>query len=433
MEQDATRHVRTVSGRTTALPSSTSQIVVIGGGVVGLGCARALAQAGQSVVVVERGEIGTGCSIASAGHLVPSHVWPLAAPHIARDSLLSLVRPQGALSIQLRPRTLRWVGSFLRHCRKASAESGAAAFAGLAALSVDELASVERDAQDLTIVRGGLLDVYRTSRGLARAAKHAETLREHGVVVELLDADQATQREPTLKSPVAGAVFFPDDALVHPSRLLAELERQATTAGAQLISGVDATAIRGKNGRAHAVCTSVGDIAAGHVVVAAGAWSAGLARTLGERLPVEAAQGSSVTFQRAEGSPRQAMLLGEDHVAVARYGNHLRLAGWFQIGNMSTAVSTKAVNGLKTLAARRLKLPPELIEVDRHAGLRPVTPDGLPLIGTTERWHNVTLATGHGMVGLTMGPGTGRAVAQHILGERSAIDLDRFNPARFHR
>jgi len=236
-----------------------------------------------------------------------------------------------------------------------------------------------------------------------------------------------------LKSPVAGAVFFADDACVHPSQLLAELERQATTAGAQLFAGVDATAVRGSNGRAHAVCTSMGDIAAGHVVIAAGAWSAELARTLGEPVPVEAAQGSSVTFQRAEGAPRQAMLLGEDHVAVARYGDHLRLAGWFRIGNRSTAVSDKAVDGLKALAARRLELPPDLIEVNRQAGLRPVTPDGLPLIGTTARWHNVILATGHGLVGLTMGPGTGRAVAQHILGEQPAFDLDRFNPARFHR
>ena len=433
MGEDSSRRERGEGDRSASVPSVGPRAVIIGGGAVGLGCARALAKAGLPVVVVERDRIGTGCAIGSAGHLVPSHVWPLAAPHMALASLRSLVRPHGALSVRPRPRTLGWVASFMRHCRQAPAQSGASALEGLAAVSVDELAAIERDSPNLAIVRGGLLDVYRTDRGFAGAIKHAAILSDHGVAVELLDAAQAQQREPTLKSPVAGAVLFPDDATVHPAQLLDELERQAKDAGAEMMSGVDATALCGSGGVVHTVCTSGGEIAADHVVVAAGAWSSDFAGTLGERIPVQAARGSSVTFDSTEDSPSQAMLLGEDHVAVAGYGKHLRLAGWFQIGNMSTSVSAKAVDGLKALAARRLKLPQRLVEVDRRAGLRPVTPDGLPLIGSARHWRNVTLATGHGMVGLTMGPGTGRVVAQQILGERPAIDLDRFNPARFHR
>lgn len=411
--------------------SGGAPIIVIGGGIVGLSCAWRLARDGEHVVVVDRDVVGAGCGIGSAGHLVPGHVWPLAAPGMQREALFTLVRPSGGLRIRVRPQTLRWLGSFVRHCRASYATSGAKALASLAELSMDELAIIETEATGLALNRVGLLDVYRTKSGFERASRHTHTLRDHGVDAQPIGSDEALAIEPALRGAVTGAIHFRDDACLRPSALLGAVQRLGEDAGVELRNRVEATELDGANGSVTSVITNRGALAASHVVIATGAWSGTLAKSLRQRVPIEPARGYSVTFQSTGNTPRQPMLLGEDQFAVAAYDGLTRLSGRFHIGAQSTNPDDGAIDGLWRLARRRLELPAQPEESERWAGLRPVTPDGLPLIGAARNWNNVTIAAGHAMVGLTMGPGTGRVVAEQVLGHRPSIALDRFDPGRF--
>ena len=125
------------------------------------------------------------------------------------------------------------------------------------------------------------------------------------------------------------------------------------------------------------------------------------------------------------------MLLGEDHVAIGPMGDELRLSAWFQLNDLDTTVSVERINRLEAIARRRLRLDDSLVVRRRWAGMRPVTPDGVPIIGPSTRWRNMTIAAGHSMVGLTLGPGTGRIVAQLVCGDAPEIAIDRFSPRRF--
>jgi D-amino-acid dehydrogenase len=144
-----------------------------------------------------------------------------------------------------------------------------------------------------------------------------------------------------------------------------------------------------------------------------------------------AARGLSMTVARPQLGPRRTLLLGEHHVAVTPIDNELRLSAWFQLNNVDTTPTLERIERLEALARSRVRLDLTLEVRQRWAGLRPVTPDGVPIIGTSMRWRNVTIAAGHGMIGLTLGPGTGRVVAQLACGEPPDIVLDRFSPRRF--
>ena len=177
--------------------------------------------------------------------------------------------------------------------------------------------------------------------------------------------------------------------------------------------------------------TNLGDVPARHVVLAAGAWSGRVATLLGERVPVLPARGLSLTADRPAIGPCRPLLLGEQHVAVGPMGDSLRLSAWFELNNYDTGVTLERMDRLEAVARQRLDLDSHLRVRRRWSGLRPVTPDGVPIISRASRWANVTMATGHSMTGLTLGPGTGRIVAQLVCDEPPSIAVERFSSRRF--
>lgn len=410
----------------------TDAVAIIGGGIVGLSTAIELARRGRPVVVVDQGEIGAGCGVGSAGHIVPSHVIPLAAPGVVRTLSRELGRRHRALSIgwTLSPTFWSWAVSFLRHCTTESVESAAPALGALGRLSAG-LTSEFAGANDIMYVADGLLDVYGSPSALEHAVAHADELRAHGVTVQVLDGAETRSLEPAANESVVGAIRFPDDATVRPASLLGALHDLARRLEVTLAPSTEVTGLLRDHEQVVGLSTSRGPLPAGHVVVAAGAWSGRFGAQLGERIPVVGARGLSLTVDRPVAGPCRAMLLGEQHVAVAPNRDELRISGWFELGKTSLAPSSRRIARLESLARTRLRFDDELTNRRSWAGLRPMTPDGVPIIGPATTSENVTIATGHAMTGLSMGLGTGRLVAQLVTGEQPEIDLSRFALGRF--
>ena len=407
-------------------------VVVIGGGIVGLASALELASRGRSVAVVDQGPIDGGCAVGSAGHLVPSHVIPLAEPGALRTALDGLRRADGAVSVRwsAAPAFWRWMFRFARSCTTRAVDSAAPALRDLAALS-NEIWDDWLAGTGQPPLADGLLDVYADAKAFDGARAHAAALRRWGVAVDELDGPAARAMEPSLQGPVAGAIHLTRDRSIDPGRAMAQLVERVRSVGVELHPSSEVVDVVTADDRIRTVRTSRGDMGAEHVVLAAGAWSGRVARLLGERIPMLPGRGLSLTVDRPEVGPRRAMLLGEDHVAVGPLGEELRLSAWFQLNNFDTGATLERLTRLEAIARRRLVLDDSLCVRRRWAGLRPMTPDGVPIIGPAGRCRNVTIAAGHAMTGLTLGPGTGRIVAQLVCGEAPAIDIERFSPRRF--
>ena len=407
-------------------------VAVVGGGVVGLCSAWEIARRGRPVVVLDREEIGAGCGIGSTGHIVPSHVVPLAAQGMVRAVLDTVLKRHGQVSLRLAASLSywRWVAEFLTSCTRHNVASAAPALSDLFELSMAPIAELESLA-GLDVSRDGLLDLYADSGAFERACRHAEELGDYGVRYAIADRAQVLALEPAVTDSVVGAVHYLDDASVHPARFLEALTDAAEGHGVVGVPGVEVLDVHGHGGRVTTLRTSHGDLAASHVVVAAGSWSARVGAMLGERIPVLAGRGFSVTFDRPRTGPSRALLLGEAHVSVGVHGDEMRLGSGFQLGATDRSASQLRLDRLAQAARTRLRIDGDLRVRRPWAGLRPVAPDGVPIIGPSSRWQNVTVATGHAMIGLSTGPGTGRLVAQLVAGEATDIDIGRFSLARF--
>lgn len=384
--------------------------------------------------MIDRGPIADGNSAGIAGHIVPSHVIPLAAPGAIRSTVTGILHRTGPVTIRWRTRAdyLTWMLAFARNCRKRAAKAAIPTLEQLGRLSA-ELAEqwIAEENIECSYRRAGLLDVYFDSKAFTGAQAKARLIEQAGVTVEIAGPTRVKELEPALSSSAIGGIFFPDDSNLNPRQFLDGLLAAAVEQGATVSSWTEVLGIR-RSGRAvTTLITSRGDIEVEHVVVAAGVWSASVARLLGEKLPIQPGKGYSITVHRPEQGPRQAMLLGEKHVAVAPMQDRIRFSGWFELGHDDRTPSLHRLSQIEATVRSALSIDAELKVMERWAGLRPTTPDGLPIIGPAPSWDNVTYATGHAMLGLSLGPATARIVSQSVCGETPDLDLALCSPARF--
>lgn len=412
-------------------------VVVVGSGVVGLACAWELQRGGADVTVLERGAIGGGASLGNTGWIVPSMTSPLPAPGMVREGIRQLVTRGDAFVLRpsLDPSFVRWLWRFWRSSTPTRFDAGIEALLALNRRTL-ELFDAYRDAGlDFEMVESGLLVVARTQAGLEHYRHIFARLRKLGYEgsepVEL-DGTAVAELEPAVdRSNVAAGLHARVDRYVRPETLTHALAGRLRDDGVEVAEGATVEAVRREAG-GWTIAMAQGDRRADAVVIAAGLAASTLLRPLGLELAMQPARGYSVTVAGTGAPPRHALYLAEARIGLSPYAGGVRVAGVFELGASRAEAPPDA--GARLLAAARPYLagwrPDATALPSTWAGLRPATADGLPVIGAVPGHEGLFVATGHGMLGVTLAPATAALLAPLVLEGREQPELRPFAPGR---
>jgi len=411
-----------------------SDVLILGGGVIGLACAYYLLEAGRGVTVLEQGSAGCGSSHGNCGTLTPSHATPLAMPGMIGAALRTLLQPDAPLRIapRLDPSLWRWLFGFARRCNWSDFRAATLAKAPLLLHSrrlIEEL--VSKESLDCEFAASGTLYVFRDAAEFEQSQWLPRALREIDLPIETLDGARVQALEPALKPGVAGGYFNPGDAHLRPDRFVAGLARLVRAKGGTIAEGARVEAIEREGTRIARVRTSLGDFAGRDVVLALGAWSPALARQLGLDLPIQPGKGYSITYTRPANCPRIPLVLKERSVCVTAWSSGYRLGSTMEFAGYDTSLNRARLDALKRGATEYLREPEGAQIVEEWYGWRPMTPDDLPILGRAPLVDNLVLATGHGMLGVSMSAISGVLVSEVITGKPPSLDLARYSVARF--
>ena len=417
-------------------PGPAPRVVVLGAGVIGLCTALYCARRGMKVTVIERqGARRNGCSFGNAGMVVPSHFVPLAAPGMVRLGLRWMWNPESPFSI--RPQLdFDWIAWGLRFWRSATAghvHRSAPALRDLSLLSRRCYEELADDGLDFGLVRHGLLMLCKTQRTLDEEAHVAQMARSLGLTAEVLDARGTAALDPAITMDVRGSVYFAQDCHLSPERFLDALERESTRLGVEFLWGATVAGFAQASDRIRAAQTSQGDVTGDEFVICGGVWSARLAKALRLRLPMQTGKGYSLTLPAPRQLPRLCSICTEARVAVTPMGESLRFAGTMELGAPEASINQRRIRGIIRAATEYFPAFQEshFEGLQPWSGLRPVSPDGLPYIGRSPRWKNLSVAAGHAMLGLSLAPATGKIIADLLAGHPSPVPIAPFAPDRF--
>ncbi len=414
--------------------TTKTDVLIIGGGPVGLSCAYYLLRSGRKVMIIDAKEIGKGSGSGNAGHIVPSHIIPLAAPGVMTSALKWMLDPAHSpfgMKVSLDPNYLSWLLKFVLACSDANVQRSIKPLNDLGQLSAKNFAQMIADEKfDCSYQEKGLLFLYKTEEAFSGGKHEGEFMQQHGIPVSVYDKTKIHAIEPAALDDVIGGVHFTGDSHLNPAVFLHLLRERVRALGAEMYENTPVTGFESVGEKVRVVKTSQGAFEAEQVILAAGALTPSMARDLKLNIPIQPARGYSLTMSANKQMPSHALILGERRIAVSPMGEILRFTGRLEVGNYSMEPNPLWIKRLENSAREYLRLDEKLDIKETWAGLRPTTPDGVPIIGRSPHHSNLVLATGHAMLGLSLGPGTGQVAAELINGKETAFDL---RPMRLER
>lgn len=416
--------------------STQQHTVVIGGGVIGGFAAWYLSQAGRRVTLIDRNRFGAACSHGNCGYVSPSHVIPLCRPGQLTKAIKGMLSRQTALRIE--PRKLfslaPWLLKFAMNCNNRSMMTAGRACHPLLQSSATLYQEVfEQQNMQVEWRTDGLLFVFRDQHEFDDYAQTDAWLRQHfDMPAEALAGSALTDFEPALKPGLAGAWLYRCDSHLRPSRLMSELRRIITQAGVTVCEQTEMTGFTqsASGDAAIAVLTNGETIAADEFVVATGAWTPLLKESLGIKLPIQPGKGYSITMARPKRCPKYPMILEECHVAITPFETGYRVGSTMEFTGYDMSLNRQRLDYLRNGAAEYLHEPLGEPVEEEWCGWRPMTADGIPYIDRSPRYRNVWIAAGHSMLGISMGTGTGKLVAELVTGEQPHVDASLYRVAR---
>lgn len=413
---------------------SKADVLIVGGGVIGLCSAFYCTENGMSVELVERDRIPAGSSSGNAGLIVASHVSPLATPELLREGIRHLFDPYGPFTIKLRPdrELLSWLSKYFGYCNQKHAEKAVEAMVPFMARSRElheKLASVGGGQYDYA--GDGLLFLYSDQKNFRKGQQHASRMKKYGIESRFISGDSFRRMDGGFGENIAGAVEYPNDGRLNPASFVSWLADRLKTKSCRIHEETEVIGFETFDRKVNRVKTTKGDFAADAFVVCAGAWSSLLLRMLCVSLPLYGAKGYSVTFDLPESAPSVPLLLEEPRIAVTPYKDSFRIAGVLDLSGFDMAVDPKRIVNMENQVKNFLPGLNDLKVREIWRGLRPCAPDGLPVIGRAGNFKNLWVATGHATKGMSLGPSTGKMVADLLLGKsigRQSVDfsLERF-------
>lgn len=414
--------------------SSRSHTLVLGGGIVGLSAAYFLAGRGERVTVVERDALGQNASAGNAGILALGHP-PLPQPGLVGQ--LSRLLFKRTNPVYVAPRAdlslVRWMLGFRKACRPSHYERSMDLLAKLgwaAGECIQQL--VEQEEIDCEYRRSGWLEVFRTRQAMEHGRQTTELLRRHGYTVNELTGEELREREPAYRDEVIGAYHYADSGFANPAALVEGLARCVAARGAEVMLETEATELRVTNGRF--VGLRLGDgrtIDADRLVLAAGSWTTALARRIGIDIPMQPGKGYHVDLDETSHLPSTTCVLAETFVAATPLNGGLRLAGTVELSGMNLEIVQKRLDMLSVGARAYIRGIDEARVKSTWCGLRPLTADGLPVIGWAPGVDGVFVATGHAMMGFLLGPLTGRLASEALLDGKTSLEISALAADRF--
>jgi D-amino-acid dehydrogenase len=410
-------------------------IVIIGGGIIGLSCAYYLHKTGHKVTVLEKGSLDDNCSFGNAGMIVPSHFVPLSAPGMIEQGMRWMfdskspfyVRPSFNLDL------FKWGLKFMKNATEAHLKHSAVPLRDLSLLSkslYQELAN-QQDF-DFGLENNGILMLYKTEKTGEEEMHLAEKAKALGLDVAILSVKEAQLLQPDLQLNVAGAVHYRCDAHLSPQVLMKQLTAYLEKVGVVIKRNSEVVKIDHHRSRISKVHTPQSVYEADQVVIAGGAWSAAVAKLAGLKISLMPGKGYSFMIDEPAKRMHIAALLMEARVSVTPMTNQVRFGGTMELGPLNNKINMNRVKGIVESIPQYLPdFNPEISEISKiWYGFRPCSPDGLPYIGRADKYQNLLIAGGHGMMGLSLGPATGKLISELIAEQPVSVNIEAFSPAR---
>ncbi len=411
-----------------------SDVLILGAGVIGLACAHYLLQAGRSVTVLEQGKVGGGASHGNCGTITPSHAPPLAMPGMIARALRLMW--QADASFYIKPRLdfalLGWLLRFSQRCNWRDFNTVSKIKAELLNQSHDRLAElIASHHLQCEFEIKGTLGVFRDAQAFERSQWLPKALSECGIATEIVDGRQARVMEPALNDSIVAGYFNPGDAHLRPDRYVEALAGLVRSEGAQIQESTRVTGFDVSGGRIVAVTTENGKFNSTDVVLALGAWSPKIGKLLGLNIPLQPGKGYSITYDRPTLCPSLPLILKERAVCVTSWSSGYRLGSTMEFSGYDTSLNRVRLDALTRAAAEYLQEPIGATVQEEWYGWRPMTYDDLPIIGRVPRIANLALATGHGMLGVSLSAITGVLISELLTGKPASLNLAPFDPRRF--
>ena len=408
-------------------------VLIIGGGAIGLATALALLDAGRGVRILEAGAVGGGASHGNCGTITPSHAPPLAAPGVVAQALRWMFTPDAPLYLKPRvdPALWHWLLRFAARCNPRDWRQSTQARAALLNDARARLADwVSRYGLQCEFEEEGLDYVFRDPRKFQQYVDESVVLKTFGIATQVFGGTDYEREEPAMLPGVAGAIRFPGDARLRPDRYVAELARVVRERGGVIEEQCRVDRLEPMSDGVR-LATSQGERKGGDAVIALGAWMPAFARRLGIRAPIQPGKGYSITYSRPARVPRHPMVLKDRSVCVTVWGSGFRLGSTMEFSGHDDTLNATRLAALERGAREFLREPVGAEVHERWCGWRPMTWDDLPLLGRAPGQRKVWIAAGHGMLGISMSTATGQLMADLMTGRPPAFDPSPYRPERF--
>lgn len=408
--------------------------IVIGGGVIGLCSAYYLQKEGHEVTVIDQSGMDEGASYVNAGYISPSHIVPLSAPGVVKKGIQWMFDASSPFYVKPRldPDFLRWAWAFNKSCTHRHVKKAIPVIRDIAVFSHELYEDIQNEPGfDFHFEKQGLLMLCKTEKMLESEVKVAQMAAEVQLESKVLSIDELRIMEPGVSDDVIGATYYSCDSHTTPHEFMNNMKSHLLTNGVKILANQQVLDLQINDAGIDKVITDKGNLKGDEYILSAGSWTGLIAKKLGMKLLLQAGKGYRINVQKQTNISLPA-ILAEAKAAVTPMNGFTRFAGTMEIAGINNNINPVRVKAIAKAAEdyyKGVSITQKEME-EASSGLRPLSPDGIPYIGRTNKCRNLTIATGHAMMGWSMATGSGKLVAEIISGSKASLDLSPFSPDR---